>query len=97
MRNWTVGVALSAMAAIPAPGVAQTTTAQITGTEVQNFCIFDGSVFSAGSIICSSMGGPGRALTCHAKGTKVTPATTPATTYSVATWTSVEDEKCAPK
>jgi len=40
------------------------------------------------------MGGLGRTLTCHAKGTKATPATTPAN-YAVATWTSVEDEKCA--
>ena len=96
MRKWTVGVVLSAMAAIPAPGAAQTTTVQITGAEVQNFCIFDGSVYSAGSTICSSMGGLGRTLTCHAKGTKATPATTPAN-YAVATWTSVEDEKCAAK
>ena len=96
MRKWTVGVALSAMAAIPAPGMAQTTTAQISGAEVQNFCIFDGSVYSAGSTICSSTGGVGRALTCHAKGTKATPAATPAN-YAVATWTSVEDERCAQK
>jgi hypothetical protein len=95
MRKWTVRVALSAMAAIPAPSMAQTTTVQITGMEVQNFCIFDGNVFSAGSTICNSMH-PGQALTCRAKGTKATPAATPAN-YSVATWTSAEDEKCAPK
>jgi hypothetical protein len=90
-------VVLLGMIAIPGAGVAQNTSVQITGAEVQNFCIFDGSVFSAGSTICSSTRAPGRALTCRAKGSKVTPATTPATTYSVATWVATDDERCAQK
>jgi len=97
MLKKAVVVALSGMMALPGLGIAQTTTVQITGTEVENFCIFDGSVFSAGSTICSSPRAPGRALTCRAKGTKVTPPTNPATTYSVATWASTDDERCAPK
>jgi hypothetical protein len=97
MLKKAVVVLSGIMMAMPAPGKAQTTTVQITGAEVQNFCIFDGSVFSAGSTTCNSTRGPGRALTCRAKGTKVTPATAPATTYSVATWASTDDERCAPK
>ena len=90
-------VVLLGMTAIPGAGMAQTTSVQITGAEVQNFCIFDGSVFSAGSTICASTRAPGRALTCRAKGSKVTPATNPATTYSVATWIATDDERCAQK
>jgi hypothetical protein len=97
LKKAIVVVLSGIMIAMPAPGMAQTTTVQITGAEVQNFCIFDGSVFSAGSTICNSMRGPGQALTCRAKGTKVTPPTNPATTYSVATWASSDDGKCAPK
>ena len=65
------------------PSLAQSISVEIKNKEVEYFCIFDGSVFSAGSTICSSM--PSRALICRAKGTKVTPPITPATTYLVAT------------
>jgi hypothetical protein len=74
---------------------------QITGTEVENFCYFDGVVFSPGATICDSLY-PGRVLTCQPKNNKVTvppgfPAGTATINSTVAGWVGAEDPKCTRK
>jgi hypothetical protein len=47
-----------------------TVSVQITGTEVKNFCYFDGTAFSPGASICDSLY-DGRILTCQPKANKL--------------------------
>jgi hypothetical protein len=87
---------------LTAPARAETTTSvQITGTEVENFCYFDGTAFSPGASICDSLY-EGRVLTCQPKGNKLPvppgqPAGTATLNSTVAGWTGAEDPRCARK
>ena len=74
---------------------------QITGTEVENFCYFDGTAFSPGASICDSLY-DGRILTCQPKANKLavppgSSSNTATLTSSVAGWFASEDPKCARK
>jgi hypothetical protein len=74
---------------------------QITGTEVENFCYFDGTAFSPGASICDTLY-EGRALTCQPKANKLSvppgsPPNTATLTSSVAGWFGSDDPKCARK
>jgi hypothetical protein len=76
-------------------------TIQITGTEVENFCYFDGTAFSPGASICDTLY-EGRVLTCQPKANKlpVPPGSSPNTatlTSSVAGWSGSDDPKCMRK
>jgi hypothetical protein len=72
---------------------------QITGTEVQNFCYFDGTAFSPGASICDP-NVTGSTLTCQPKRNKLpvppgSPPNTATLTSSVAGWYRTDDSKCA--
>jgi hypothetical protein len=74
---------------------------QIGGTQVENFCYFDGTVYSPGAIICDPLY-DNRVLTCQPKGNKLPvppgfPAGTATLNSTVAGWTGAEDAKCARK
>ena len=102
MRNCLTLLASTGLVVLIMPARAETTTSvQITGTEVENFCYFDGAAFSPGASICDSLY-EGRVLTCQPKGNKLPvppgqPASTATLNSTVAGWTGAEDPRCARK
>jgi hypothetical protein len=74
---------------------------QITGTEVENYCFFDGATYSPGASICDPLY-PGRVLTCQPKSNKLAvppgaPANAATLTSLVAGWWGADDPKCTRK
>jgi hypothetical protein len=74
---------------------------QITGTEVENYCYFDGTTYSPGASICDPLYA-GRVLTCQPKGNKLSvppgsPPNTAALYSPVAGWTGADDPRCEKK
>ncbi len=83
------------------PHAEVTMNVQITGTEVENYCYFDGAAYSPGASICDPLFA-GRVLTCQPKSNKLSvppgaAATTATLTSNVAGWWGADDPKCAGK
>jgi hypothetical protein len=77
------------------------TSVQITGTEVENFCYFDGATYSPGASLCDPYYA-GRVLTCQPKGNKLpvppgSPPNTATLNSTVAGWSGAEDPRCEKK
>ena len=73
-------------------------TVQITGTEVEHYCYFDGAAYSPGASICDPLFA-GRVLTCQPKSSKLAvppgaAANTATLTSPVAGWWGADDPKC---
>ncbi len=78
-----------------------TMSVQITGTEVENYCYFDGAAYSPGATICDPLYA-GRVLTCQPKTSKLAvppgaAANTATLTTTVAGWWGADDPKCTRK
>lgn len=74
---------------------------QITGSEVEHFCYFDGNAYSPGASICDPLY-PGRVLTCQPRSNRLpvppgSPANTATVVSPVAGWNGAEDAKCSAK